>query len=133
LNRREAHRVVARQLEDAHVGSDCAAHDVAPRVVGERAEHAVEVGRRNLHCKPSTTVWLYQAACQALPWSPSGCALLCCEVLENLVSRRVSIAPGPVRRFSESNGRAPQTVMTILPWACPCPRYWRASGTSARV
>ena len=26
------------------------------------------------------------------------------------------------------HGRGPQTVTTILPWACPCPRYWRASG-----
>src|SRR5919204_2928347 len=50
LNRREAHRVVAGQLDDALLGADRAADDVAPRVIGERAEHAVEVnegGRRN--------------------------------------------------------------------------------------
>src|SRR5712692_1376990 len=50
LDRREAHRVVSGQLDDALLGADRAADDVAPRVIGERAERAVEVyegGRRN--------------------------------------------------------------------------------------
>src|SRR5258708_31673593 len=50
LNRGEAHRVVAGQLDDALLGADGAADDVAPRLIGQRAEHAVEVcegGRRN--------------------------------------------------------------------------------------
>src|SRR5438445_13096808 len=50
LNRCEAHRVMAGELHNALVGADRAADDVAPRVIGERAEHAVEVyegGRRN--------------------------------------------------------------------------------------
>src|SRR3954453_21799716 len=50
LDRREAHGGVVGQLDDALLGADRAAGDVAPRVIGERAEHAVEVyegGRRN--------------------------------------------------------------------------------------
>jgi len=34
----EAHRVVAGKLDDARVGSDRAAHDVAASVIGQRAE-----------------------------------------------------------------------------------------------
>src|SRR5438270_5523402 len=63
LDRREAHRVVAGQLDDALLGADRAADDVAPRVIRERAEHAVEVyegGRRN-DWHLCTTLWLYQS------------------------------------------------------------------------
>ena len=49
LDRRETHRVVLGQLGHALVRVDRTADDVAPRGVGERAEHAVEVGRGNLH------------------------------------------------------------------------------------
>src|SRR5262249_1268370 len=49
LDRCEAHRVVAGQLDDALLGLDGAADDVAPRVIGQSAEHAVEVGRSHLH------------------------------------------------------------------------------------
>jgi len=41
---------VAGQLDDALLSADGAADDVAPRLIGQRAEHAVEVcdgGRRN--------------------------------------------------------------------------------------
>ena len=49
LDRREAHRVVAGDFDDALLGRDRAAHDVAPGVIGEGAKHVVEVGRRDLH------------------------------------------------------------------------------------
>src|SRR5262249_22935797 len=52
LDGREAHRVVAGELDDALVGGDRAAHDVAASVVRKSAEHAIEVtegGRRALH------------------------------------------------------------------------------------
>src|SRR5437868_2284841 len=45
----EAHWVVAGQLDDALVGADRAADDVAPRLIGERAEHAIKHGRRDVH------------------------------------------------------------------------------------
>ena len=49
LHCREAHRVVAGQLGDALLAVDRAAHDVAAGVVRQRAEHAVEVWRGDLH------------------------------------------------------------------------------------
>ena len=57
--RGEAHWVVAGELDDALVGVDCTADDVAARVIGQSAEQAIEVyegGRGDLH---STTIWLY--------------------------------------------------------------------------
>ena len=56
LHRREAHRVVARQLGDPLLPVDRAAHDVAAGVVGQGAEHAVEVGRGELHWYNHTVV-----------------------------------------------------------------------------
>jgi hypothetical protein len=52
---------VAGELDDALIGIDGAADDVAPGVVGEGAEHAVEVRRRDLH---NTTIRLYLCRCQ---------------------------------------------------------------------
>src|SRR3989442_14636472 len=49
LDRREAHRVMAGQLEDALLGADRAADDVAARVIREGGEHAVEFWRGGLH------------------------------------------------------------------------------------
>ena len=49
LHGREAHRVVAGQLGDALLAVDRPADDVAPRGVGQGAEHAVEVGWGELH------------------------------------------------------------------------------------
>ena len=45
----KAHRVMAGELDDALLTSDRAADDVAASVIGERAEHAIEVGRRGQH------------------------------------------------------------------------------------
>src|SRR5207302_2842590 len=56
LDRREAHRVVAGQLEDALLSVDRPADDVAPRVIRQGAEHAVEVGRSDLHRYNHTVV-----------------------------------------------------------------------------
>ena len=56
LHRREAHRVVAGQLDDALLGIDRAADDVAPRGIGERAEQAVDVGPGDRH---NTIIRLY--------------------------------------------------------------------------
>ena len=56
LHRREAHRVVAGQLCDALLAVDRAAHDVAPGVVRQGAEHAVEVGWGELHGYNHTVV-----------------------------------------------------------------------------
>src|SRR2546423_601028 len=58
LDRREAHRVMAGQLEDALLGADRAADDVAACVIREGGEHAVEARRRDLHA--DTTIGLYQ-------------------------------------------------------------------------
>src|SRR6185503_10398497 len=44
LHGREAHRVMQRQLGDAFIAGDRPTDDVPPRHVGERAEHAVDVG-----------------------------------------------------------------------------------------
>jgi len=49
LNGREAHRVVAGEFDDPFLGSDRATDDVTAGMVGESAEHAIEVGRCNLH------------------------------------------------------------------------------------
>ena len=49
LHCREAHRVVAGQLGHALPAVDRASNDVAPRVIRESAEHAVEVGWGDLH------------------------------------------------------------------------------------
>ena len=49
LDGREAHQVVPGQLGDALLPTDGAANDVAPRRVGQGAEHAVEVGGNDLH------------------------------------------------------------------------------------
>ena len=43
LDRREAHRVVAGELEDALLGADRTADDVAARVIREGGKEAVEV------------------------------------------------------------------------------------------
>src|ERR687885_1514138 len=109
LDRREAHRVMAGQLDDALLGADRAANDVAPRVIGERAEHAVEVcegGRR--HDWHLYNLMVVPTVCQARAVAPaqkrpSGCAPFVPRSLTKLVSRRVSISPRPVRRLSETN------------------------------
>src|SRR5712671_4149228 len=49
LDRREAHRVMAGQLEDALLGADRAADDVAACAIPEGGEHAVEVRWSGLH------------------------------------------------------------------------------------
>jgi hypothetical protein len=49
LDRGKANGVVAGQLEDALLGADCPADDVAARVIGEGGEYSVEVWRRDLH------------------------------------------------------------------------------------
>jgi hypothetical protein len=49
LDRREAHRVMAGQLEDALLSADRAADDVAACVISEGGEDGVEVRRRDLH------------------------------------------------------------------------------------
>src|SRR5256885_11307768 len=49
LDRREAHRVMVGQLEDALFSAERAPDDVAARVIGEGGEHAVEVRRGDLH------------------------------------------------------------------------------------
>jgi len=56
LDRREAHRVMAGQLDDALLGVDAPADDVAPCVIRQGAEHAVEVGRAIC---TDTTIRLY--------------------------------------------------------------------------
>jgi hypothetical protein len=40
---------MAGQLEDALLGADRAANDIAPCVIREGGEHGVEVRRRDLH------------------------------------------------------------------------------------
>src|SRR5437667_10448980 len=80
LNRREAHWVVAGQLDDALLGADRAADDVAPRVIGERAEHTVEVyegGWRNdwnLYNLMVVSVVCQARAVAAAQKRPSDCA-----------------------------------------------------------
>ena len=49
-------------VDDALLGVDGATDDVAPRVIGQSAEHAVEVGRSDLHRYNHMVVSL---ACQA--------------------------------------------------------------------
>src|SRR5207247_11468934 len=56
LDRREAHLVMAGQLEDALLGADRPADDVAACVIPEGGEHAVEVQRRDLHAYHRTVV-----------------------------------------------------------------------------
>jgi hypothetical protein len=47
---------VAGELEDALLGADRTADDVAARVIREGGEHAVEVWRRDLHLYNYTVV-----------------------------------------------------------------------------
>jgi hypothetical protein len=56
LHGREAHRVVARQLGNALLGVDGAAHDVSASLVRQRAEHEIEVGGYGLHRYNHTVV-----------------------------------------------------------------------------
>src|ERR1051326_2832424 len=53
LDRREAHGIVAGELDDTLLGADRAADDVSASAICEGAEHAVEVGRCDLqHIQP---------------------------------------------------------------------------------
>src|SRR5258708_3972070 len=67
LDRGEAHRVVAGELDDALLGVDRAADDVAPRVISKSAEHAVEVRRCDLHWY---NLMVVSVSCQAHPVPP---------------------------------------------------------------
>ena len=94
LNRCEAHRVVAGQLDDAPLGADRAADDVAPRVIGERAEHAVEVYEGGPAVGASSSVCSHWMADFAVPQPSPG---------RPLIAARSILSLTPARPFSSSN------------------------------